>query len=142
MSRRRPSARRRGGLVARLFAGDRLWLLVLVVVFAALAAMSVGPLQTYTAAADRVDSLATTRDRLAVEVGKLEERRNRLHDPDELEIIARQEHGLIKPGEVPFVVITPEPDLDRVGPDAGDEPEPDDAWYRRLGRWLADLLSG
>jgi cell division protein FtsB len=137
---RRPRSKHKPGLTGRLVAGNRLWLLALVVVVAAVAAMAVGPLQTYTGAADRVDALAATRDRLAEEVGKLEDRRDRLHDPEELEIIARQQLGLVKPGEIPFVVITPEPDLDHVGPDAGEEPAPDDAWYRRLGRWLAGLV--
>lgn len=147
--RKAPAPRRRGrartpapGRVQRATAGDRVYVYVLIGVVVMLGAMAVGPLQSYTAAADRVDSLEQTRAELQEEVDRLEERRERLQDPEEIELMARTEFGLVKPGEVPFVVVTPEPELDRVFPD----PTPADArpdggpWYRRLGRLLQDLL--
>lgn len=138
--RGRVPPRRRGRLRAAA-AGDRLCVLALFVLVVLLAAMAMGPLQSYTAAADRVDGLAETRDRLQDEVDLLEDRRERLHDPEEIELMARSELGLVKPGEVPFVVVTPEPELDRVHPDANQEPgSTDGAWYRRLGRWIGGLF--
>jgi cell division protein FtsB len=133
---------RRPSRLRRITAGDRIYLFALFGLLAVLITMSLGPLQIYTAAADRVDSLAAAKDQLADEVGTLEERRARLHDPEELELLARRDHGMVKPGEIPFIVITPEPDLERVGPDPARDPEPDDAWYRQLGRWLAGLFDG
>lgn len=121
--------------------GDRVYIFVFLGVVAALAAMAVGPLQSYTAAADRVDGLTDTRDALSEEVDRLEERRERLHDPEEIELMARSELGMVRPGEVPFVVVTPEPELDQVHPDSADEASDEEGpWYRRLGRWLGDLL--
>jgi len=113
----------------------------LVAVVALLAAMALGPLQSYTAAADRVDALVKKRDILREEVDRLEQRRERLHDLEEIELMARTDFGLVRPGEVPFVVVTPETDLDRVHPDAEGRAAPDEGpWYRRLGRWLGARL--
>lgn len=136
MSRRgQPRARR------HLLGGDRLYLLALVVVVTAVGAMALGPLESYTAAADRVDALEDTRDRLRHEVDTLEERRDRLEDPEELELLARSEHGLVRPGEIPFVVVVPDADPDRVRPEPPTPGEPADGpWYRRLGRALAELF--
>lgn len=141
--RSRPAASRRArrGRLRRATAGDRVYVLGLFVLVILLAAMAMGPLQSYTGAADRVDGLAESRDRLHDEVDLLEDRRDRLHDLEEVELMARSQLGLVKPDEVPFVVVTPEPELDQVHPDANQEPgRPDGAWYRRLGRWIGDLF--
>ena len=126
----------------RITAGDRVWAFVLVAALVLLGMTAVGPLQQYTAAADRVDELAATRDRLAQEVDELEERRERLADPEELELIARSQHGLVLPGEIPYVVVTPEPELEQVRPESPDAPEGSAGpWYRRLGEVLRELFS-
>lgn len=109
-------------------------------VLAVLGAMSVGPLQTLIAATERVDALAASRDALRAEVDRLEERRAELHEPEQLEIIARSELGMAKPGEEPYVVVRPDEDLEQISPGSrpaaarGQEP-----WYRRLGRALGLL---
>lgn len=147
MSARRPTSasrrrRRRGrGRLPRVTAGDRLYLLALFALVAVLAVMALGPLRSYTAAADRVDGLRETRERLETEVDRLEDRRERLHDLEEIELMARSELGLVKPDEVPFVVVTPEPELEQVHPDASQDAESiDDVWYRRLGRRIGELF--
>lgn len=147
MSGRRMRTRAPAGAPGRLrraTAGDRIYAYLIVGVVALLAAMALGPLQGYTAAADRVDRLVETRDLLQQEVDQLEERRERLHDPEEVELMARAQMGLVKPGEIPFVVVTPEPDLGRLHPD----PNPDTtatgdrgSWYRQVGRWVRDLIA-
>jgi cell division protein FtsB len=130
---------RRRRLVRRLTAGNRPFGLALAGLLALLIAMGLGPLQRYVAMADRVDALTVTRDTLTAEVERLEDRRAQLEDPDTVELLARQELGLVKEGEIPFVVVTPEPDIDQLGPET-DEGDPDNAWYRRLGRALSDLF--
>lgn len=117
----------------------------LVVLVALLAVMVLGPLEEYSVAADRVDGLRAQRAELTTEVDRLESRRQALSDPVEIELLARREHGLVRPGERPFVVVTPEEEL-TVGPDADAEAGlrsgqvPDAPWYRRLGRTLTDVL--
>lgn len=138
-ARRRPRRRRRSGL-RRLLAGGRGYIVVLLGVVAVLVAMALGPLGNYTAAADRVDSLTESRDRLAEEVDSLEDRRERLQDLDEIELMARTELGMVRPGEVPFVVVTPEPELDRLDPEGERGVVAGGPWYRRLGRWLGELV--
>lgn len=132
-----PPRRRRGGP----FRGDRPYQLGLLLLVVPLAALALGPLEEYSVAADRVDGLQAQRAELDAEVDRLEERRAALSDPAEIELLARREHGLVRPGEQPFVVVTPEEPLS-LGPDAdADADVPADApWYRRLGRELTALF--
>jgi cell division protein FtsB len=125
-------------VLRHLLGGDRLYLLALVAVVTVIGAMALGPLQNYTAAADRVEALERSRDQLREEVDTLEERRQRLEDPEELELLARSELGLVKPGEIPFVVVGPDDDPDRVRRAPGSGEADEGPWYRRLGRALAE----
>lgn len=139
---RAPSKRPARGL-RRFTAGDRIYLLALAVLVVLLAFMAIGPLQSYTVATERVEGLATSRDRLESAVERLEERRERLQDPEEIEVLARSELGLVMPGEQAYVVSDhPEDrDAERFHADPTRDAEPEDVtWYRRLARWLADRL--
>lgn len=120
MARRKAAAPRRRR-VRRLVTGNRAYLLSLVVLLAMLSAMAAGPLQSFMAAGDRVDELTASRNQLAAEVEALEGRRDQLHDPEELELIARSRLGMVKPGEVPYVVVVEEPELDELGPAPGQQ---------------------
>lgn len=112
-----------------------LWLLV---VLGVVAAMAVGPLTNYLAATDRVTELTAQRTALEEEVAELEEDRARLDDPTELELLAREELGMVRPGEIPYVVITPDP-VPTPEPPAPEAPA-DDPWYARLGELLTGWL--
>ncbi len=96
-------------------AGDRPYVVAFFVLIAVLAMMIVGPLQSYTAAAERVHDLEVARDELEQSVQTLEERQARLQDPEEIELLARERLGLVKPGEIPYVVTDGNPD--QVRPD-------------------------
>lgn len=139
---RAPSKRPARGL-RRFTAGDRIYLLALAALVLLLAFMAIGPLQSYTVATERVEGLATSRDRLESAVERLEERRERLQDPEEIEVLARSELGLVMPGEKAYVVSDDPEDRDaerfHADPTRAAEPE-DVTWYRRLARWLADRL--
>lgn len=122
--------------VERLTSGQRPYVAALVVVVVVLATMLTGPLERWTIAAERTDELRAERDTLAEQVEGLEERRERLEDPDEVELDARQS-GMVRPGEIPFVVVVPETDE----PEEEPEPEPDDGpWWDRLGQRVRDLF--
>ncbi len=121
---RRPPARAQavrhrgpGPRLRRIARGDRPFVLALFGLVALLAAMLVGPLQDFTAAAERVDRLEADRRMLRARVDELEERRTRLRDPDEIELIAREQLGLVKPGEIPYVVARPDAQVDQLRPD-------------------------
>jgi cell division protein FtsB len=110
---------------------DRPYLLALLALLILLAVMAIGPLHSYTAAAQQVDGLVAARDQLAERVVDLERERERLQDPDHIELLAREQLGLVKPGEIPFVVVTPEPDLRQLQEQAEQR---DGWWLRRLWR--------
>lgn len=131
-----------GGRLRRaLTVGDRPYILILALLVGVAIFMALGPLQVFTAAADRVDDLREERDELEGEVEGLEERRERLEDPEEVERIARSELGLVRPGEIPFVVVPSEDESGEAEPEPEDEAA-DAPWYRRLGRWLGERLEG
>jgi cell division protein FtsB len=138
-----PGRKARGGRLRRVARGDRPFMAGLVVVLVLVVTMALGPLQNYTAAADRVEALESTRDQLRQQVDALEDRRTLMQDPEELELIARTELGLVMPGEVPFVVVTPnDEEYEQVRPEPpAVEPSGDVPWYRRLGRSLQDLFT-
>ena len=134
----------RGRVWGALSKGDRPYVFALVGVVILVVGMALGPLQVYTTAADRVDDLEDRRDRLREEVDALEDRERELSDPEEVELLARSELGLVRPGEIPYVVVTPDDDTPQIGRDSGPEAQaersPDDAWWRRLGRWLSEQV--
>jgi cell division protein FtsB len=99
--------RRAARPVARI-GRDRLYgglLLALVVV---LAVMAAGPYADYTAAQSRVDELQARHDGLTAAVAELEVEAERLQDPAALEEQARSQLGLVRPGEIPYIVTNPE----------------------------------
>ena len=128
-------------MVRRLVSGDRPYVLAFFVLLAVLAMMIVGPLQSYTAAAERVHDLRVTRAELQRTVADLESRKVRLGDPEEIELLARQRLGLVKPGEIPFVVTDGSPDTDQVRPDGRPLTPPLKlSLWQRLGRAFGSLF--
>jgi cell division protein FtsB len=141
-------------------AADHPYVISIVVLVTALAVIGVGPARSFLSTNARVDSLAARRDRLASEVARLESQRERLNDPEEVELLAREELGYRKPNEIPVVVVSPEPrrqpstptpslpDAQRVpgaetgqGGDGTDRQESGSAWYEPLTD-VFDWLSG
>ena len=133
----------RGGstLLRRAVGGDRPYVVAFFVLLAVLAMMVVGPLHSYTAAAERVEDLQRSRTELQQRVVELQERERRLGDPEEIELIARRQLGLVKPGEIPYVVTDGEPESDQVRPD-GRLPEPpaDPSLLERVGAAFLSLF--
>jgi cell division protein FtsB len=109
----------------------------LLVVVVLLGAMAAGPVERYADAANRVDALVRERDALAQEVDALEQRAGELHEPEEIELLARSELGLVLPGEEAYVIVGPSPSPSPQPPAAEDGDVP---WYRRLGRLASGLL--
>jgi cell division protein FtsB len=128
-------------MLRRAVAGDRPYVLAFFVLLAVLSMMVVGPLQSYTAAAERVRDLEATRTDLHQRVAELQIRRSRLSDPEELELLARQRLGLVKPGEIPYIVSDGQPDSDQVRPDGRALiPPADPSVLQRVGAAFASLF--
>ncbi len=118
--------------VAQAGRGDRPMLMVLVAVMVLGVVMLSGPAQRYLDGQHRVGRLETSVAALEEETDELEQRRDRLTDPDEVELLAREEQGFVRPGEVPYTLVPPEVERPRIATprDVGrPDPEP---WYARL----------
>lgn len=112
--------------------GDRPYLVVMAVVLAISGVMLAAPVDRLLESRERVQLLERKQALLDEEIRRLEARAADLRDREHIELLAREQLGLVKPGEVPYVVVTPEDERPQVGP--GERPPPPDTrpWYRRL----------
>ncbi|MBW3577011.1 MAG: septum formation initiator family protein [Actinobacteria bacterium] len=115
--------------VAAVLAGDRPLALAVVGVVAVSALMLARPLTTYLDGRERVVLLDAKGEALREEIARLEARERDLTTAEHVELRARERLGLVRPGEIPYVVITPETDRPRLASPAPPPPRP---WYRRL----------
>lgn len=149
MGKPKSTGRRRGRSRVQLHrSDDRPYVIVLFGLLVVIGAMALGPLRSLAAANDRVDQLTEERDVLAEEVGKLEELKGDLNDPAELEVYARERLGLVRPGEVPYVIL-PDESTDNASSDETDERLDEHSpgarsspWYRRLANAVSSLFGG
>ncbi|MFN2556047.1 MAG: septum formation initiator family protein [Nitriliruptorales bacterium] len=142
---RRPG-RVRGGAGAGVFrpaglrglvAGDRPYLVALIGLITLATLMISGPLHRYLEGRDRLELLDRKRGALELEVERLERRAGDLKDPVYIEQLAREQLGLIKPGEIPYLVVTPDSEPGEIRATRPDSPLP---WYRRVWRTLASIV--
>jgi len=105
------------------------------------------PLEDALASRQRVEVLEQQSVALETENLRLEQRLEDLDDPVTIELLARSQQGLVRPGEVPYVLTPPAVDAPRILPDrrqgpgsGGTEAQDEDdlmtrvlAWVRRLG---------
>jgi len=97
------AGRKNQGLLKRLFPHSPLLRIVFVLsVILSLAAASFGGYRYYKIYRQE-QQLLEEKERLAEEHRQLEERRDNLSDPKTVEKKAREELGLVKDGEVPYV---------------------------------------
>ncbi|MEX2328488.1 MAG: septum formation initiator family protein [Nitriliruptoraceae bacterium] len=101
------------------FRGDRPLILAVVVSLAVAGMLLMSPAQRYLDAQARVEVLEVKDQVLADEVARLEQRVDDLHDPEHLELLAREQQGFARPGEVVYRIIPP--DTDEVAEDPADE---------------------
>jgi hypothetical protein len=103
---------------------------------------ALGPYADLTAAQSRVATLEARQAELAEAVGELEAEAERLQDPASLEEQARDDLGMARPGEIPYIVVDPDegPDGEAVAaPPPAPEPAPSlldrlVGWARSWGR--------
>jgi cell division protein FtsB len=120
-------------------AGDRPYLAALVALLAIAVLMLAGPVSRHLDSRDRISTLEEQREVLGTEIERLESRVEDLHDPAHIELLAREQLGLVRPGEVPYVVVVPEQERPQVAP--GSAPVVDARpWHRRLLDALGDVF--
>lgn len=114
--------------------GDRPFLIGLgVLLLMALLTLS-GPLQNFLDGRARVDNLTTQADALADENARLEQRAEDLEDPDTIEMLAREQQGLVRPGEEAYVIVPPAPDRPLIDAEPQESAEESVPWWRRAWR--------
>jgi cell division protein FtsB len=111
--------------------GDRPLVAVLVGALVLSVVMLSGPAQRLLDSRARVDGLAVKAEALERENELLERRQADLEDPGNVELLAREQQGFIRPGEVPYTLVPPEVDRPRITAprDQADPPVP--TWYAR-----------
>lgn len=67
----------------------------------------------------------------------LEQRLARLNDPEYQEKLAREQLGLVRPGETSYVVVPGPTPTETVKVRI----EPKRVWYEKLGRWVKSLFA-
>ena len=76
--------------------------------------VAAAPFETYVSSRERVAVLEQQAAALEAENARLEQRLDDLDDPLNIELLAREQQGLVRPGEVPYVLAPPEPDRPRI----------------------------
>lgn len=121
-----------------LLAGNRPYLVAVLGVLTLASLMISGPLHHYLDGRERLELLNRKRAALTAEIERLERRVSDLEDPAQLERLAREQLGLIRPDEIPYVVVTPEPQRSQPAPA---QPNTYDApWYWRVWEALVGLV--
>jgi cell division protein FtsB len=124
----------------RFVRGDRPLLVVTLAVLAVAAVLVSAPLQSYLDGQARVDHLAVTADALDDANARLTQRSEDLERDTTVELLAREQLGLVFPGEVAYTLAPPEGDPVRPAPEGSTEPAGDTTWYARLWSQLRGVL--
>lgn len=101
----------------------------------AIALMAVSPARQLYAQQGRIDAEQARLEDLRIQNADLELRLQRLQDPEYIEKLAREQLGMVRPGEISYVVVEPEVSQ-REEPRPKPKPVP---WYQRSWNWLKDL---
>lgn len=98
-----------GSSIGRRFPDAGRWaqVVALLLLFGLLAAMVVGPVKQLLEQKSRISAVNAQLEQLEENNAALRERIDRLKDPDYIEQQARAQAGLVRPGEIPFLVMPP-----------------------------------
>lgn len=120
--------------LAAIVSGDKPLIVVLVGTLVLGAVLLSGPTQNFLDSRARVEILQMQADVLEEENARLRQRAADLHDDETIELLAREQQGFVRPGEVPYALIPPEVDRPLIA-SSREQPEPPPApWYERA--WL------
>lgn len=127
------------GAVARAVDGDRPLLAGILTVLVLAMVMLSGPLQNYLGAHERVETLEAQATALERANSRLRQQVADLRDPEHIELLAREEHGMVFPGQLAYVIVPPESERPRIT-DPVDPDEVERPWYERAWRRLREVV--
>ncbi|MEX2550488.1 MAG: septum formation initiator family protein [Nitriliruptoraceae bacterium] len=126
----------------RAIRGDRPLILALLGVVALGVVIVSSPLQSYLDGRARVAHLSAQADALDEANAELTQRTEDLERDTTIELLAREQLGLVRPGEVAYALSPPEVDRPRITP-SRQTPAPEERpWYVRLWDEAWDRLGG
>lgn len=99
-----------------------------------------GPIQTWMGQRDLVDQREGVLAVLDEENAALNDRVRDLHDPDTIEAEAREQQGMVRPGQVPYVIVPPDAGSERIAPDLTDVPTDERGWFARAWEAVTNLF--
>lgn len=105
---------------------------VVAIVVCALAFTVAVPLRTYLSQRSEVREQEAQQAQLQQEVAELQNRKNQLSDPAQIEAEARRRLRYVKPGETPYVVQLPEDQPVAQPQQPGPQQAPAGSWYENL----------
>ena len=97
------------------------------------------PFEDFRAAQQRVEMLEQQAVALEGENQRLEARIEDLDDPVTLELLAREQQGLVRPGDVPYVLTAPEVDAPRILDVPAPPQAAEDDVFDRILAWIRAL---
>ena len=105
------------------------------------------PLRQYVSQDSHVNALLRQERELDQKIAALKEQRNQLTSDAEIERIAREELGMVRPGEVAFAVVpdggsSSAPRAAAAGSPGGSDPAPGPAWHQRWWDAMTSSLRG
>lgn len=118
--------------VGRAVRGDRPLIIALLAVLVVGVLAISGPAQNYLDGRSRVESLTTTADALDEANAGLQQRAEDLQDPLNVELLAREQQGFVRPGEVPYALVPPEVERPLITAPRDEADTSPQAWYERV----------
>ena len=126
----------------RAVRGDRPLIVALLGVLALAVVILSAPMQSYLDGRDRVDHLEVKAAALDAENARLLQRVDDLERDTTVELLAREQLGLIRPGEVLYTLAPPEVDRPQITPPRTRDAEPAGPWYARVWGEVRERLPG
>jgi cell division protein FtsB len=124
------------GRIRRILGGDVLLGALLLGSIAFGVLLLAQPFEDYVDTRQRVALLEQQALALETENLRLERRIEDLDDPVTIELLARSQQGLVRPGEVPYVLIAPEVDAPRIRDAPGAAAEAEEDVLDRILAWI------
>ena len=118
-------------------------LFIVVLVIAGFVVTGVLPVREYLERGADVEVAQTELDRLTAENAALSDDIDALYTSQEVERLAREQYGFVRPGEIGYVVIPTEPDSDSIGtPTQSADPVPSVDEDRSFFQRIWDFVTG
>lgn len=124
----------------RVLHGDRPYIVAFLAATGVSLLIVSGPIQTWLTQRDLVDQREGVLEVLEEENAALAARVRDLHDPATIEAEAREQQGMVRPGQVPYVIVPPDADNERIAPDLTDVETDDRGWFARVWEAVTDLF--